>query len=145
MKHLVLQSLGFKQVHRAGVNKVVKPTQPDTALVSKEGTQLRIRIPRSVMNKMHWEISQRIKVMINEADGTVALIRARNEDKDSHVIGFQSSTKEDAINRGYPGVIRISTDAFGEVGQDISAQEVPLIHDRSTIIINVLTGKVVEE
>lgn len=145
MKHLVLQSLGFKQVHRAGVNKVVKPTQPDTALVSKEGTQLRIRIPRSVMNKMHWEISQRIKVMINEADGTVALIRARNEDKDSHVIGFQSSTKEDAINRGYPGVIRISTDAFGEGGQDISAQEVPLIHDRSTIIINVLTGKVVEE
>lgn len=145
MKHLVLQSLGFKQVHRAGVNKVVKPTQPDTALVSKEGTQLRIRIPRSVMNKMHWEISQRIKVMVNETEGTVALIRARNEDKDSHVIGFQSSTKEDAINRGYPGVVRISTDAFGEVGQGISAQEVPLIHDRSTIIINVLTAKVAED
>lgn len=136
MKKQVLQSLGFQEVKRACVKVNSKEeAQNPTALISKEGSQLRIRIPRKIMNKMKWEISNRIKVMINEEDGTVALIRARNEDKNSHLIGFQSTTKENAIARGYPGVVRVSTEAFKQcVGQ--GGVEAPLIHDRSTIIMN---------
>lgn len=137
MKKQVLQSLGFQEINRTSAAKKAqeKETQVSNAFVKKEGSQLRITIPRSVMRKMKWEISNRIKVMVNEENGMVALIRAQANEKNSYAIGFQSATKDVAIENGHPGVIRVSTEAFSSFNGK-GGIFAPLIHDRSTIIMN---------
>jgi hypothetical protein len=140
MKQQVLQTLGFNPIQRHS-SSTIKQVEPSPTTISvhaqKDSSQLRIKIPRDIMQKMHWELSHRVKVLVNKEDNTLAIIRARANDKESFKIGFQSGTRSTAMDRNYSGLIRLAwrEEMFGTPISGVF--DTSLTHDRSTILIQI--------
>lgn len=139
MKQKVLQSIGFTTINRTP-SEVKKVNQEQIVVSSRarsNADQISLSIPREMLNKLNWEISQKVKILFNATNQAVAVIRAKDTDKDSFIISCQGSTQEEAIQMQRGGVVRFAwRDNMGEKPAFQGQVKANVSRDRSTLIVD---------
>lgn len=69
--------------------------------------QIVFKLPREVLSKMKWEITDRVKVLSNQENKTVALVKARKDEPNSFAISTQGTSVENAIKSGRGGIVKV--------------------------------------
>lgn len=138
MKQQVLQSIGFQSISRQ--QEVSKDVQQERIVISSRDVpgnqQISLSLSRKLLNKMNWEISQRVNILVNPENKTIAVIRAKATDKNSFVISCQGSTQKEAIDMQRGGVIRFAwREELGQKPTFSGQKTAPMSRDRSTLMI----------
>lgn len=138
MKQQVLQSIGFQAItrHNAPAKEVKQENIVISAREAAGSQQIAVSLTREILDKMKWEISQRVNVLVNPENNTIALIRAKATDKSAYVISCQGSTQEQAIASKRGGVIRFAwREKIGQRPAFCGQQTASVSRDRSTLVI----------
>lgn len=117
MNSHILNNYGFKKISlkETTVQSVIDetPNSPDHIDVSviqpydHRNPQLVFKLSREILTKMKWEITDRVSLMANPANKTVALIKASKKDKNSFAISTQGATIAVAKQSKRGGVVKI--------------------------------------
>ena len=139
MKQQVLQSIGFSPLNRTQVQarEVVQEKIVISARPTNGNSQIALSIPRNILNKLNWEISQRVNVLFNPNNQTIAVIRAQPTDKNSFLISCQGTTVDEAIRLQRGGVVRFAwRDIMGDKPTFEGQINTSMSRDRSTLIVD---------
>lgn len=89
----------FKEVHKTSIS-VVKPSD-------HPNPQFVIQIKRDILDKLKWEISDRVLILSNKHTQHVVLTKTNKKDKNSFAISVQSFSVDVAKELKKGGIVKI--------------------------------------
>lgn len=113
MNSHVLNKLGFKNITIKEDNEDTLPDVLNSIDVSvvqpsdHKNPQLVFKLSRNILTRMKWEITDRVSLMANHQDKTIALIKAKKNEKNTFAISTQGATITVAKQTKRGGVVKI--------------------------------------
>lgn len=120
----ILNKFGFQSIQLKEQNPVPGTTEMSVNISAirpqdHRNPQVVVKLPREVLTQMKWEITDRVALMSNTTDKTLALVKTTKKNPNSFAISTQGSTVEQAKQSKRGGVVKVGWRA--DLCEEISA------------------------
>lgn len=114
MNSHILNKYGFKQIaikeEEETLPSLVKDNSIHVSVVHPQdhkNPQIVFKLNRKILTTMNWEITDRVSLMANKVDKTVALMKAKKKDKNTFAISTQGTSVLLAKQHKRGGIVKI--------------------------------------
>lgn len=113
MNSHILNKYGFKQISIKEEEDNTVQLKDNSIHVSvvhpqdHKNPQIVFKLNRKILTAMNWEITDRVALMANKSDKTVALMKARKKDKNTFAISTQGTSVLLAKQHKRGGIVKI--------------------------------------